>query len=475
MQARPSENCIISSLRWVPKGCFSLHPKKADLFTTNEEIEKYKQDMEEQEQYEIMRKKYEESSAAMTDVDIDNDEELKEYNMADYDNEEEIDVQQELFKSLGMSHVAPENDVYLKRNEGEMEEDSDEEEEELKPTDYQLVSCHNEDEGVSTLQVHIYEPDDQNLFVHHDVMLQNFALCVEWLSYLPGSAANNSSGKRNLAAVGTFDPIIEIWDLDVVDALQPVGNLGSVAEPEPVTSKSKKKKAFVKPNTQNDKTHTAPVLSLAWHPLHYNILASSSEDRTIKVWDLQTCESKFSLNQLHSTPITGISWHPREANVLLSGGFDKKCLVIDSNSKSKMEYSVPHDVESVAWNPHFLNAFTVSLSSGIMMTYDIRNQKTPIHKWQAHAPKMAVSDFSYSEVAPNLLVTCSHDGTVKFWNQNCAESAQQPQEIESADIGYGQCYTVSFYENFLAIGAQKGKLQVLNCLKNEKLRPLFAK
>ena len=105
MQARPSENCIISSLRWVPKGCFSLHPKKADLFTTNEEIEKYKQDMEEQEQYEIMRKKYEESSAAMTDVDIDNDEELKEYNMADYDNEEEIDVRTYYFYRSLVTHT----------------------------------------------------------------------------------------------------------------------------------------------------------------------------------------------------------------------------------------------------------------------------------------------------------------------------------------------------------------------------------
>ena len=388
-------------------------------------------------------------------------------------------IEAELFKSLGMSHIAPENDIYLKKSGGMNDEDEDEDdddEEELRDTDYQLVSCHNEDEGVSTLQVHIYEPEDQNLFVHHDIMLQNFALCVEWLSYLPGSSTTAPAQGKNLAAVGTFDPIIEIWDLDVIDALQPVGSLGSVATgDDDDAKKKKKKKSFVKPKSVNDKTHTAPVLNLSWHPLHCNILASSSEDKTIKIWDLQTCEAKFSLNTLHTTPVTGISWHPREANVLLSGGFDKKCLVIDSNSKSKMEYSVPHDVESLGWNPHALNTFTVSLSSGIMMSYDIRNQKTPVHKWQAHAPKMAVSDFSYSEVAPGLLVTCSHDGTVKFWNQNTADAASQPQELESANIGFGQCYSVSFYENFLAVGAQKGKLQVLNCLNNQKLRPLFAK
>jgi periodic tryptophan protein 1 len=465
MQSRPNDNCIISAVRWVPRGCFSLKPMKADLYTTPEEIEKYKLETEEQQTLDNRMS----HSVEEMDEDgdsIDNDEELKEYNMADYDKENEIDIQQELFKSLGVSHIAPEQDPYLNRDrkyneQDEMESDEDEEDE-LLPSDYQLVSCYNEDEGVSTLQVHIYEPNEQNLFLHHDMMLTSFALCVEWLSYLPGS---NTNEKKNLAAVGTFDPEIEIWDLDVVDSVKPVAKLGSLSE---VASKKKKNKSV-----NNDKTHTAPVLNLAWHPLHFNILASASEDRTVKIWDLQSLEPKFSLNTLHTTPVSAIAWHSREANILLTGGFDKKCLVIDSMSKSKMEFVVPHDVESISWNPHYPNAFSASLSSGLMITYDIRNQKQPLHKWQAHDKKMAASDFSYSAIVKDLLVTCSHDGSIKFWCQNCSESGQTVQEIESAELGFGQCYTVSFYENLLAVGGQKGKLQVLNCLNNQKLKSLF--
>jgi hypothetical protein len=39
---------------------------------------------------------------------------------------------------------------------------------------------------------------------------------------------NAYAGKGSFVAIGTFDPAIEIWDLDVVDALQPTAVLGGL-------------------------------------------------------------------------------------------------------------------------------------------------------------------------------------------------------------------------------------------------------
>lgn len=39
-----------------------------------------------------------------------------------------------------------------------------------------------------------------------------------------------TGGKGNFVAIGTFDPAIELWDLDVIDALQPTTVLGGLTE-----------------------------------------------------------------------------------------------------------------------------------------------------------------------------------------------------------------------------------------------------
>jgi len=36
------------------------------------------------------------------------------------------------------------------------------------------------------LEIYIYEEELNNLYVHHDVMLSAFPLCMEWLPVIPG-------------------------------------------------------------------------------------------------------------------------------------------------------------------------------------------------------------------------------------------------------------------------------------------------
>lgn len=95
----------------------------------------------------------------------------------------------------------------------------------IHPTDAVIIAAHSEDD-ISHLDMYIYEEKEENLYVHHDIMLPTFPLSIAWLDYHPKKEGNNG----NLVAIGTFQPEIEIWDMDVLDNLEPTAVLGGKTE-----------------------------------------------------------------------------------------------------------------------------------------------------------------------------------------------------------------------------------------------------
>ena len=63
----------------------------------------------------------------------------------------------------------------------------------LEGTDLLLVAAKSEDEGLSTLLVHVYEPEEKNLYVHHDIMLSAYPLSLAWTNF-PCGVDKESSG-----------------------------------------------------------------------------------------------------------------------------------------------------------------------------------------------------------------------------------------------------------------------------------------
>ena len=93
----------------------------------------------------------------------------------------------------------------------------------------------------------MYNDVEDALYVHHDVLLPAFPMALEWIGYAP----EGESGKQgNLVAVGSMNPVIDVWDIDLVDSLEPDFSLGRKAK------KKKKIKGY---------GHKDAVLSLAWN------------------------------------------------------------------------------------------------------------------------------------------------------------------------------------------------------------------
>lgn len=117
--------------------------------------------------------------------------------------------------------------------------DSEEEKEDftIRKSDALIVAA-TADNDHCNLEVYIYEHESSNLYVHHEIILSSYPLCLEWLPKFQDQ-------KANMIAVGTFLPEIELWNLDSEDCA-PVAVLGSVdaseAARKQMVTKFKKRK-----------------------------------------------------------------------------------------------------------------------------------------------------------------------------------------------------------------------------------------
>lgn len=262
--------------------------------------------------------------------------------------------------------------------------------------------------------------------------------------------------KGNLAAIGTLDPYIEIWNLDIVDAFEPSAVLGDNSQGET----KKKKKAPKK------ESHTGAVMSLSWNKVQQNMLASSSEDMTVRLWDLNKAES-IATYKHHAEKVSHILFHPQQSNYLLSGSYDHKCAFWDMRQNKTFQfYPLENsDLQSMVFVPTNLNQFVVAFDSGMVACHDIRKPNSkPLFSFKAH--DAAVSDLTFCEKLPDIVITCSEDKTLKYWRlKPNGVDMLAAQNMPTMPI------VVRSIDNVLAYAGEKGTMQIVNIEKKiEKIQ-----
>ncbi|CAI2178876.1 12936_t:CDS:10, partial [Funneliformis geosporum] len=380
------------------------------------------------------------------------DSELAEYNLDTYDNDEDDQGQRLAY------YASNEEDPYITLN------DEDDESEDLRilPTDNILIAAKTEDD-VSQLEFYIYEEADDNLYIHHDMMLPSFPLCLEWLDFRLGRKAG-TEGSGNYIAVGTFDPEIEIWDLDTLDSMYPDAILGNQ---EGIKKKKKKSKV---PNAE---FHTDSVMSLSWNRHHRNLLASSSADTTVKLWDLQSLKCAHSFTH-HKDKVQQVQWHPIESTVLLTASFDKSVAVFDSRAPTSVAFwnLGNADPECIRWDPFSPQYFYVSTEAGLVLYFDVRNPNQVAPVFTLHAHDSAVSSFDVSPSIQGCIVTGSTDKLVKVWDVK----DMKPNMVTSRDLGVGKVFASQFCPDSpfqIAVAGSEGKVFIWDLSNNVGFRNSF--
>mmetsp|Transcript_14101 Transcript_14101/g.32630 ORF Transcript_14101/g.32630 Transcript_14101/m.32630 type:complete len:258 (+) Transcript_14101:53-826(+) len=256
---------MISALSWMPRGKAKAVPVKYE--PSAEEMEEMRQtakemeasgagqaggleeesdeweDMEDDEEEETREEAVDRASKAAKSANKSaqkapgasaND--LAEYNLDDYDNEPDGVVG--VLAGAGLAVYSNNNeDPYITLPDADDDSENDEENM-IRPSDSIILACHSEEDG-HMLDVYVYDDEEGSLFVHHDLMLNAFPLCVAYTD----TARKGTAG--NYVAIGTMDTEIEVWDLDCIDSMTPVACLGGEdrgADSGPASKGKKKKK-----------------------------------------------------------------------------------------------------------------------------------------------------------------------------------------------------------------------------------------
>ncbi|CAL4910924.1 unnamed protein product [Urochloa decumbens] len=456
---------MIAAVCWIPKGAF-----KNVRFATEEEINE-------------ALKAVIASDESSADSDYDDDDDMDD--IADGDQEEDGDLQTEGVTNA-LSKDKPEDsslddidaamhklkmhcydndeegkgdlyyssndmDPYLKNDDMDDYEDDEEiEDGTVKPNELIIAGLHaHKKHSGNYLKVSIVEElMDGELctgWSNHKIGLAHTPLCLAW-----SDCSLKDDQKGNFMAVGTISTEIQIWDLDIVDAVTPHTVLGGKVHKE-----RKRKKG----------SHKDSILGIAWNKEYMNILASASADKTVKIWDVAASKCVTTLKH-HDDKVQVVSWSQHSPEIILSGSFDKSVALKDVKNCASdcIRWSVEADVETVAWDPHNEHSFVVSLENGMVQAFDKRKSSSNDRSsssalFTLHAHEKAVTSISFGPSAPNFLATSSYDKTVKLWDI----SSNQPSCIASLNPKLGVIFSVSFSNDepfLLAMGGSKGKIKV---------------
>ena len=103
--------------------------------------------------------------------------------------------------------------------------------------------------------------------------------------------------------------------------------------------------------------HKGPVLDIAWCPHNDNVIASASEDCTVKVWQIPDggvtrtmTDCVVDLN-FHQRRVGIVMWHPSAQNILLSCGSDNNvCVWNVGTGECLVNFGLPELVLSASFN-----------------------------------------------------------------------------------------------------------------------------
>jgi len=172
------------------------------------------------------------------------------------------------------------------------------------------------------------------------------------------------------------------------------------------------------------------VLSCQWSNMddYKTAIASNNKVEIIKVKDRDLCVD--SSLRAHTRVISDIAWHTHSRDILATSSTDAFIYLWDLRDyrRPKLALQAVAGAVKVKWNK-VSGKYLATAHEGEVKLWDTRTSKSPVQYINAHLSR--IYDMDWSPDDENHIVTTGQDSTVKYWNISNPNKAENVIRVQN--------------------------------------------